>query len=102
MTANDLTLPGLPRPILRQRHHYHGILAGLCDGDFSRVTVIGDIFELDLSLPEAMGARVGLVKGPYTPAYELAYLRERGPRAAIFDELDAVMDFIDLPFDAAA
>ncbi len=98
----DLTLPGLARPILRQRHHYHGILAELCGGDFTRVTVIGDIFELDLSLPEAMGARVGLVKGPYTPAYELAYLRERGPRAAIFDELDAVMDFIDLPTDAAA
>jgi len=98
----DLKVDGLPRPILRQRRHYHDILAALCGGDFARLTVIGDIFELDLSLPEALGARVGLVRGPYTPDYELAYLAGLGARACAFEHLDAVLDFIDLPFDAAA
>jgi phosphoglycolate phosphatase-like HAD superfamily hydrolase len=92
----DLHLDGLPRPILRQRKHYHDILHGLCRGDFTRLTVIGDIFELDLSLPQALGARVGLVRGPYTPSYELAYLATLGDRAAVLEHLDAALDFIDL------
>ncbi|MEZ4402786.1 MAG: hypothetical protein R3B06_22390 [Kofleriaceae bacterium] len=99
---DDLSLPGLARPILRRRRRYHDILAELCAGDFSRVTVIGDIFELDLSLPAALGARVGLVRGPHTPPYELSYLATLGPRAAAFDELAAVMDFIDFPRPAGA
>ncbi|MBK9032869.1 MAG: hypothetical protein IPL61_16625 [Myxococcales bacterium] len=99
---SDLTVAGLARPILRKRRRYFDILAGLCGGDFGRLTVVGDIFELDLSLPDALGARVALVRGPYTPAYELAYLATLGPRAAVVDDLPAVMDFIDLPPGPAA
>jgi hypothetical protein len=59
--------PRDPRPAAADpapRRHYHDILAELCGGDFARLTVVGDIFELDLSLPAALGARVGLVRGP--------------------------------------
>lgn len=98
----DLSVPGLGRPILRGRRKYHDILTGLCDGDFARLTVLGDIFELDLALPEAMGARVALVKGPYTPSYEVAYLRGLGPRAAVLDALAGALDFIALPSTGAA
>lgn len=97
----DLIVDGLPRPILRKRRRYHDILAELCGGDFTRLTVVGDIFELDLSLPAALGARVALVRGPYTPAYELAYLAGLGARAAVLTEVPAVLDFIDLPTTTA-
>jgi FMN phosphatase YigB (HAD superfamily) len=99
---DDLFLPGLPRPILRRRRQYHDIVTELCDGRFGLVTVIGDIFELDLSLPSALGARVGLVRGPHTPGYELDYLTTLGHRAAVFADLSTVLDFIDLPNDATA
>ena len=36
--------------------------------------MVGDIFELDLCLPAAMGATVALITNPFTPDYERAYL----------------------------
>ncbi len=99
---DDLAIPGLPRPILRRRRRYHDILAELCGGDFTRLTVVGDIFELDLSLPAALGARVALVRGPHTPAYELAYLAGLGAQATVVTDVAPVLDFIDLPTTTAA
>lgn len=99
---SDLVVDGLDRPILRKRHRYFEILGELCGGDFSQLTVLGDIFELDLALPDALGARVALVKGPYTPPYEIAYLQALGPRAHVATELSDVLDFIALPSAPAA
>lgn len=94
---SDLTIRGLDRPILRKRRRYHAILEELCAGAFERLTVLGDIFELDLALPEALGARVALVKGPYTPSYEIDYLSGKPGHAKVVSDLSEVLDFIALP-----
>ncbi|HSR97308.1 MAG TPA: HAD family hydrolase [Kofleriaceae bacterium] len=73
----SLALPGLERPVLLRRRHYHGILEAILEEAGARIAdliVIGDIFELDLAMPLAMGARVGLVASGHTPAYERAFV----------------------------
>ena len=51
--------------------------------------MVGDIFELDLALPMALGARVGLVGNPRTPAYEREFVRA-SPRGRLIGRLDEV------------
>jgi len=79
----SIELPGLSRPVLLRRRLYFEVLSMLLDredADWSELTVVGDIFELDLCLPWALGARVGLVVNRFTPTYEKAFLEadERG------------------------
>ncbi len=84
-----MALPGLERPILLRRANYHRVLEGLrheAGVAWSDVVVIGDIFELDLSLPLAMGATVGLMINPFTPSYEKAFLAEH-PRGHLLENL---------------
>ena len=60
-TAPELVVPGLDRPVLLRRRAYHEILAKLvadAGASFADLVVIGDIFELDLAMPLALGARV--------------------------------------------
>jgi hypothetical protein len=56
------------------------------ESSWSELVVIGDIFELDLAMPLALGARVGLVTSPRTPAYERAYVTAH-PRAKLIEDL---------------
>lgn len=86
---DDLTLPGLHRKVLRRRRNYAGILSGLCGGDFKRLTLVGDIFELDLAMAHALGSRIALFQGLYTPDYELTYLRSQ-QRTHIIQDLSEV------------
>jgi hypothetical protein len=48
--------------------------------------VIGDIFELDLAMPLALGARIGLVSSAQTPPYERAFVAAH-PRGRVIDDL---------------
>ncbi len=87
---SELRLDGLRRPVLLRRRKYHAVLAELLgDRGFDALTVVGDIFELDLAMPLALGARVGLVAGPGTPAHELAFV-EAHPRAKVIRDLAEV------------
>lgn len=91
----ELALPGLERPVLLRRRAYHDILdeiLGAAGATFADLVVIGDIFELDLAMPLALGARVGLVSSPRTPAYERAYV-EAHPRARMIDDLADIPAF---------
>jgi hypothetical protein len=93
--AAELPLPGLDRPVLLRRHAYHDILAALLQdhgSTWSDLVVVGDIFELDLAMPLALGARVGLVASSRTPAYERAYV-ESHPRARIINDLAEIPAF---------
>lgn len=98
--APSLDVPGLAdRPVLLQRRHYHDrlyellVLAG---AGWADLTVVGDIFELDLALPLAMGARVVLVRSEHTPPYEVDYVAAH-PRGKVVRALDELLDFFDLP-----
>lgn len=89
----DLTLPGLPRPVLRRRRNYAGILSALCSGDYKRLTLIGDIFELDLAMAQALGSKVVLFQGLYTPDYELTFLRSQ-PQSHVIQDLSEVIGLL--------
>lgn len=89
---SELRVPGLRRPVLLRRRRYYERLCSILrplNASFADLTVIGDIFELDLALPLALGARVGLVASPYTPPYEQAFVAEH-PRGRVFSDLTEV------------
>lgn len=93
----ELSVPGLERPILLRRRHYHEALAALLARHslgWDQLRVVGDIFELDLSLPLELGARVALVANDHTPPYEIAWL-EAHPRGAVLRGLDEVRPWLD-------
>jgi hypothetical protein len=90
----ELRVPGLERPVLLRRRTYHDMLVKVLEeakASFAELTVVGDIFELDLALPLAMGALVGLVRGPRTPQYELDFVakHERGRVIEDLAEIEA-------------
>ena len=91
----SLALPGLGRPVLLRRRHYHSILRTILDGagaGFEDLVVVGDIFELDLAMPLALGARIGLVSSAHTPAYERAFVAAH-PRGRVIEDLRDVPRF---------
>ena len=94
--AESMELPGLPRPVLLRRRHYHQVLSELLAREsrsWRDLWVAGDIFELDLALPLLMGARVVLMVNRFTPDYEKDFLagHERGHLA---ENLSQIPDLI--------
>jgi phosphoglycolate phosphatase-like HAD superfamily hydrolase len=88
----ELAVPGLARPVLLRRRTYHDIIAAClaeAGGAWSELVVVGDIFELDLALPLAMGARIGLVAGARTPSYELDFVAAH-PRGRVLASITEV------------
>ncbi len=91
-----MEIPNLSRPVLLRRRLYFEALdrlrrdAGLAWED---VVVVGDIFELDLCVPLALGGRVGLCANQFTPPYEVAYLEDH-PRATIIRSMDDIAAFV--------
>jgi FMN phosphatase YigB (HAD superfamily) len=91
-----LELPGLSRPVLLRRKLYHDALDALRVQEgaaWDEVVVVGDIFELDLSVPLAMGARVGLMVNPFTPAWEKDYLATH-PRGALLNSVSEIPPYV--------
>ncbi len=92
---SSMSLPSLPRPVLLRRRAYFEVLDRLrrqVGCSWEDVVVCGDIFELDLALPQAMGARVGLLANPFTPPWERAHLQDH-PRGAVLDSVRAIPAF---------
>ncbi|MBI4992881.1 MAG: HAD family hydrolase [Candidatus Magasanikbacteria bacterium] len=95
--AESVTLPGLSRPVYLRRSAYFEVLERLRETnsvDWEAVTVIGDIFELDLALPFALGARVGLVINQFTPEYERDFIAGNPARAGFINSLSEVQSFV--------
>jgi hypothetical protein len=95
LVPESMELKGLPRPVLLRRQKYYAVLELLLRDesmDWSQLVVVGDIFELDLSLPLALGARVGLLSNPFTPTYEKDFL-EGHPRGAVLSRVDQIPAF---------
>ncbi|MEO7096987.1 MAG: HAD family hydrolase [Polyangiales bacterium] len=90
------TIPGLPRPVLVRRGHYFDVLVAIASELSVRaeeMLVCGDIFELDLAMPFAMGSQVHLLTRPTTPDYEQRFL-QTSPRATLGETLTTVLDRI--------
>nr|HEX4313330.1 hypothetical protein [Kofleriaceae bacterium] len=94
----ELAVPGLARPVLLRRRPYHDIIKSVLDeanATFSDLTVVGDIFELDLAMPLALGARVGLFASARTPPYERDYVAAH-PRGRVLEHLSELPRFVGL------
>jgi FMN phosphatase YigB (HAD superfamily) len=93
----DMTLPGLDtRPVMIKRGHYYDVLQQLwreTGADAETTLVCGDIFELDLALPLALGTRVHLVYHAQTPPYEVTYLKGH-ERGSVSTDLAGVLEHL--------
>ncbi|HEY3446166.1 MAG TPA: HAD family hydrolase [Myxococcales bacterium] len=83
----ELKLPGLSRPVLVRRPHFRAVLEKLREGrPWDQVVAVGDIFELDLSLPLTLGARVVLTANAFTPPWEKSFVAAH-PRGRVIEDL---------------
>ena len=92
----SMSVPNLSRPIFLRRRLYHDRIVSLQQHyqvDWEHTIVIGDIFELDLSVPLACGGSVGLMVNRFTPQYEIDFLQSHS-RGAVFHNLQQTMDWI--------
>lgn len=91
----QLSLPGLERPVFPRRGRYFDALASIMKrvgAAPEEVLVCGDIYELDLSLPLELGMQVHMVTGPKPPAaHEVAWLERFGARTSHADDLEAIL-----------
>jgi hypothetical protein len=91
----EMVIPGLDRTVLLRRRSYFEILQQVvteAESSFEELVVVGDIFELDLAMPLALGARVGLVTSARTPEYERAFVTAH-PRAKLIEDLAEIPAF---------
>ena len=85
--------PGLPRPIYLRRGKYYESLREIwraTGATPAETLVCGDIFELDLALPAALGAQVVLIERNNTLPYERAATERAGGR--VIRTLTALLD----------
>lgn len=86
----DLALPGLTRKVHVRRPRYRRALTELWkryEATAATTLVCGDIFELDLALPLALGCRGHLLERPNMLPFERAALAHYAPRASSSPDL---------------
>ena len=92
-----MQVPGLSRMVYLRRGRYYEVLRNIwndCGAAPSTTLVCGDIFELDLALPAALGARVHHVGRASTPAYERDAVRAAGGTFAL--ELSSLLTVLEI------
>ncbi len=90
---SSTTLEGLARPIHLRRGAYHDALVRVMrttGATASELLIAGDVFELDLALPSAMGAAIHLLTRTRTPRYERAAAAEH-PRGGQSEDLSGIL-----------
>jgi len=87
-------LEGLDRPVLLRRGLYFDVLKSVWAQhrlEPERLLVCGDIYELDLALPAALGMAIQLVCRAGTPGYERRAVAEL-PAGGVSEHLRSVLD----------
>jgi phosphoglycolate phosphatase-like HAD superfamily hydrolase len=91
----SVTMSGvLPRPIYLRRGKYYEALRRIWEetGTSPETTLVaGDIYELDLALPAALGASVQFVARQNALPYELKAIEALGPRGGVDRSLRAIL-----------
>jgi phosphoglycolate phosphatase-like HAD superfamily hydrolase len=86
--------PGLRRPIYLRRGRYFDALRRVWQDTGTtpaQTLVCGDIYELDLAMPAALGASVQFVSRPNTLDYERRAIEALGPRGGMDPSLRAIL-----------
>jgi hydroxymethylpyrimidine pyrophosphatase-like HAD family hydrolase len=94
--SESLSIPNLSRPIYLRRKLYFDRIQSLQKEygvSWKQTTVFGDIFELDLAVPLACGARVALMTNKFTPQYEKDFLHAH-ERGAVHSSLQEALNWI--------
>ncbi|HLL04352.1 MAG TPA: HAD family hydrolase [Myxococcaceae bacterium] len=84
----------LPRPVYLRRGKYYEALRDIWHqtGTGPEATLVaGDIYELDLALPAALGAHVQFVARTNALPYELEAMKQLGPRGGVDLSLRAIL-----------
>ncbi|MFT3774578.1 MAG: hypothetical protein QM820_55175 [Minicystis sp.] len=85
---------GLQRPVLLERGRYFDALAAIWQESGAapeKTLVCGDIYEMDLALPAALGASVHLVKRERTFGYEIDAVTALGDRGGVSEGVEALL-----------
>lgn len=87
--------PGFPdRGVFLQRKTYYETLANLADGNLDRITVCGDIPELDTLMVDYLGCRTALVEGKATSPWEKAYYNDGNLRRFANSDLGPIAEWM--------
>ncbi len=85
-------IPGFPRPVMLRRKDYWNVLQKL--GTSHRgTTVLGDIYEMDLALPDYLGMRIIKMSNSPELIHEDNYLKEN-PRGAVVTDLEEARNIL--------
>lgn len=90
----SLTVEGLARPVYQRRGKYYEALRRIWKDTGTspeKTLVAGDIFELDLALPAALGAQVQLVARDNVLPYEVNAMKALGSRGGVDKSLRALL-----------
>ncbi|EYF06943.1 HAD family hydrolase [Chondromyces apiculatus] len=85
---------GLARPVMLGRGRYFEALAAIWKETGARpetTLVCGDIWELDLAMPAALGAHVHLIAREHTYAYEIDEMSALGERGGFSKDLHGLL-----------
>jgi hypothetical protein len=94
-------IPETERPIYLRRGAYFEAICRVLDGDFDALTntvFCGDIWEMDLAMPYALGAKVHLLDraAPFdTCPYERQALVGYGDRGKTSADLSGLLEWLD-------
>lgn len=96
--CSKVHFPGFPRETLIMRPNYLLVLQTLTLGreiptNWSRVVVIGDVFELDLALPYILGCHIGLIANEHTPLWEVGFVRTHPDRCSILTGVEDILPY---------
>jgi FMN phosphatase YigB (HAD superfamily) len=94
----DIAVTGLNRPLKVRRPHYFNVLDRLWHETGvkpAETLVCGDIFELDLALPLALGCQGHLLDRPNTLAYEKTAMAAFGARTTTSPSLEMLADRVE-------
>jgi len=83
---------GFPRPVMLRKRAYGEILKGI-GGTPLETTVVGDIYELDLALPDYLGMGIVQMVGASTPVHEIDYVRNHA-RGEVVRNLEEARDVL--------
>ena len=93
----SVQVEGLTRPVYTRRGKYYEALRRIWKdtGTSPETTLVaGDIFELDLALPAALGAHVQLVARDNVLPYEVNAMKALGPRGGMDPSLRALLPLL--------
>lgn len=92
--TGPVKLPGFPRDVYLQRKTYYDTLSKLSNGNLARISICGDVAELDTLMMDYLGCKTALLNTATTSPWELSYYQIGEPRRFTSPDLMEVADWL--------